>query len=553
MPEKPSFYILSSLAKVFQKDAPCHEPECNAFTALKGETVSFQGAYFAANDFICRGRIKATSPIGEFIRIREVLNIPSTYPGPVYNDGNYITVEPGMFPDLLRDMPEDGGFILPAMQWKAFWVDVEIGENTPAGKHPITLTVTDENGKELASASTTLTVYDVVLPPQTMLHTQWFHTDCLADYYNIEVFSERHWEIVENFIAGAVKRGINMILTPQFTPPLDTMVGGERTTNQLIDVSVDKGAYTFGFEKLKRWVDICERNGVKAYEMSHLFTQWGATAAPKVMAIKDGVYGKLFGWETPAVGGEYTRFLEAYLPQLTAHLKEWGVADKVWFHISDEPSSEQLESYKAAKDSIAHLIEGFKGLDALSSLEIYETGAVEVPVCANDHIHVFLEKNISPLWCYYCVAQNNLVSNRFVSMPSARNRIYGIQLYKFRIDGILHWGYNFYNSQFSLRHLNPYEVTDCDGAFPSGDAYLVYPGADGMPEESIRMMVQYEAMSDLRALKLLESLTSYEYVVELLEEDLAEPITFTSYPTGNFYITRLRNRVNKEIAQRIAK
>lgn len=92
----------------------------------------------------------------------------------------------------------------------------------------------------------------------------------------------------------------------------------------------------------------------------------------------------------------------------------------------------------------------------------------------------------------------------FHAMPSARNRVYGLQVYKYGIEGILHWGFNFYNSAFSLRHLNSYEVTDCDGSFPSGDAFLVYPGPDGVPEESIRLMVLYEAIQDHRALKLLE-------------------------------------------------
>ena len=136
-----------------------------------------------------------------------------------------------------------------------------------------------------------------------------------------------------------------------------------------------------------------------------------------------------------------------------------------------------------------------------------------------------------------------------MSMPSARNRIYGVQLFKYDIIGILHWGYNFYNSQFSIEHINPYEVTD--SAFPSGDPFLVYPGSDGHPEESIRMMVHYEALTDLRALRLLESLAGKEYVMDLVEGELSEPLTFKRYPKSDMYLITLRNRVNREIARRI--
>lgn len=51
-------------------------------------------------------------------------------------------------------------------------------------------------------------------------HTEWFHSDCLANYYGEEVFSEEYWRIVENFVKTAVKHRYNMLLTPIFTPPL---------------------------------------------------------------------------------------------------------------------------------------------------------------------------------------------------------------------------------------------------------------------------------------------------------------------------------------------
>ena len=33
---------------------------------------------------------------------------------------------------------------------------------------------------------------------------------------------------------------------------------------------------------------MCKRCGIKYYEISHLFSQWGAMMAPKVMGEKDG-------------------------------------------------------------------------------------------------------------------------------------------------------------------------------------------------------------------------------------------------------------------------
>ncbi len=40
-----------------------------------------------------------------------------------------------------------------------------------------------------------------------------------------------------------------------------------------------------------------------------------------------------------------------------------------------------------------------------------------------------------------------------MSMPSARNRIYGVQLYKYKIIEYCIGDINFYNSQYSIEHL----------------------------------------------------------------------------------------------------
>lgn len=542
--------LLSSLEKVFPDKEPVFRPECGCLTVLKNDVVSFQVAFSGTNEFRETVTVNVSSPIANLIKVREVGLVPVSFPCYPVTDDNYLRTSPGMYPDILKELDDNRVDIVPG-QWRSLWIDVATDEDTVPGVYKIVIELLSESGERLCSVETSVTVINAVLPEQELIHTEWLHTDCLADYYNVEPLSERHWEIIENFIKTAVSRGINMILTPAFTPPLDTAVNGERTTVQLVDVYVQDGKYSFNFDKLKRWVDLCLKCGVKYIEFAHLFTQWGAKAAPKVMATVDGEYKRIFGWDTPAVGGEYTEFLHMYLSELTARLREWGIADRVYFHISDEPSLENLETYLAAKQSIADDLKGFKIIDALSNYQFYEQGVVENPVPSNDHIEPFLNNNVPNLWTYYCCVQYYKVSNRFMSMPSARNRILGVQLYKFDIKGFLHWGYNFYNSQYSKSHINPYEVTDGGNAFPSGDPFIVYPGKDGKPVESIRLMVLSNALTDLRAMKLLERLTNKNFVMELIEGELGSKITFSEYPKSDMYLINLRNRINKEIAKRV--
>ena len=542
--------LLSSLAKVFQDETPVYRPECLGLSALWGESVSFQAAY--TGDFFMRERldVKVISPIADHVRVRSVEQVPVGRATNGIVDDNYLRTTSGLYPDLLRDIP-DGKVIVCSNQWRSLWIDVEVTEDIPAGRYEIEIQLVKEE-KVVCSSVMKLMVVGTVLPQLDIMHTEWMHADCLADYYHVEVFSEEHWQILENYFREYVSRDCNMMLVPLFTSPLDTAVGLERTTTQLVEVEVKGGEYFFGFDRVKRWIDLCKSCGIRYFEMSHLFSQWGAKYAPKVVAMVNGKEEKIFGWHTPAVG-EYTRFLESFLPRLIEKLREWEIADVTYFHISDEPREEHLETYRAAKESLGHMLDGFHTFDALSSYEFYKHGLVDKPIPGNNEIEEFLEHGLTDMWTYYCTGQFYEVSNRFMSMPSARNRIYGVQLYKYNIIGILHWGYNFYNSQFSIEHINPYEVTDAGNAFPSGDPFLVYPGKDGNPEESIRMMVHYEAMTDLRALKLLESLTSREHVMELIEGELAEPLTFKRYPKSDMYLIILRNRVNREISEIVSR
>ncbi len=545
---------LSSLEKVFLN----HEPAttCGKVNAIfRNETYSFQIAYYCEHsdgiDFPFASVIVEGNFAGS-VKIKEVGNVPSQMPAYPECDSDYLTNQPGLFPDPLFDLADNEIKLVPC-QWRSLWVELEPEEDAPAGMYTTVIRFLSRDGMELARVEESIEVLDASLPKQELIHTEWIHFDCLGSYYGVDMLSEEHWELMEKYIAKAVDHGANMILTPLFTPPLDTKVGGERPTVQLVDVCLDNGYYSFKFEKLKRFIEMCQKLGIEYFEMSHLFTQWGAFHAPKIIANVNGAERKIFGWDTEAAGQEYSSFLDCFLPQLTKVLKELEISSKCWFHISDEPKSEHLDSYKAAQGLVNKHLEDFKIIDALSDFDFYKKGLVKNPIPASDHIEPFLEAQVPDLWVYYCCCQYKYVSNRFMAMPSRRNRILSVQLYKYDITGFLHWGFNFWNSQYSVKSINPYAVTDSGSAFPSGDPFLVYPGDDGRPVESIRIKVLREALYDLRAMKLLESLTSKEFVMDIIEGQQQTPITFSDYPRYDEYIAVTRNRINEEIKKRLIK
>ena len=140
----------------------------------------------------------------------------------------------------------------------------------------------------------------------------------------------------------------------------------------------------------------------------------------------------------------------------------------------------------------------------------------------------FLKAGVLPLWLYYCVGQVRDVANRFMALPSSRSRVLGSQLWLAGARGFLHWGFNFYNTVRSERPTDPFRDTTAGDGFYGGDTFVVYPGPDGQPFESIRHRVLAEAMDDHRAMQLLASLTGDDTV-----RAIANPtgdLTLTSYP-----------------------
>lgn len=399
--------------------------------------------------------------------------------------------------------------------------------------------------------SLTVDVIDVALLPQTILFAQWLHADCLADYYHVEKWSDAHFDIIEKFTRTAKKNGIRMLYTPLISPPLDNTY--DTRDLQLADVEKTEHGYAFGWEKLDRYIDIADRAGIEFFEIGHLFTQGGAACATKVMGKANGEYVRLFPKDTPCDDPEYTKFLRAMLSSFLAHMKARGDDGRCYFHISDEPNGEQLESYMRAKSTVADLLEGYPLMDALSHYEFYESGAVAKPIVLLDHLHEFIEHGVENLWTYNCLVPDHGYSNRFLSMTSARNRSISLLLYKFCIEGFLHWGYNFYNNSGSADCINPFLDTTSGGLFPSGDAFSVYPGEGGEPLESIRLLTFHEALQDLSAYALCEALYSRDEVLAALEDEIGDTIRTTTYINDAAAMMRLRERINQMIKERIAK
>ncbi len=466
---------------------------------------------------------------------------------------DYITLEPGFMPDILIPMEEQNNKLVLLPHTNTLWVRADIPADAKPGAYDIRIRLTSENGPDAEhtldlEALMHLTVIPAVLPRQRLIYTRWFYADCIAVWHNVPIYSEAHWALIDRYIAAAADMGINMILVPIHTPPLDTTVGTTRPCVQLVDIEKKGDTYEFSFDKFERFIDLCKKHGITYFEMAHLFSQWGAKCAPNIMVTENGKKDYLFGWHVAADSEEYVSFLKQYLAALSQELEREGISEHTYFHISDEPSLNALDTYRTASEIIRPLIGRSKTFDALSNYDFYEKGLVTCPVTSVEHIHEFLEHEIEDQWIYYCCGPQKVFPNSFLAMPSYRIRILGFLLYKYNIKGFLHWGFNYYNACVSQYPVNPYLTTSGDHAYPSGDPFIVYPSRDGV-YSSIRGEVTYEAIQDINICFTLEDLIGRDAVVAMIDAAAERDLRFDDYPRSNEFLEQLREHMVAKIEE----
>lgn len=530
-----SVAFCSSLIKVFP-DTPVAS-DIDTLSLLHGEKGNIQLLFSSDRDACIN--VQTQNPAVKITYVKEIYSrtpINRENCSNIYLEKNG---EPGFYPDLLDSF--DGTLSLSKNKTEALWINID-SSLLSHGKQAISFLI--KTPEEEITKSFEITVCKTKLPSQKLIHINWFHSDCLASYYKVPVFSEEYWEITENFIKNAVSHGVNCILTPLFTPPLDTEEGGERPTVQLVGVKRCRNyRYEFDFSLLDRWVDMCLKNGVEYFELSHLFTQWGAKHAPKIMAATPKGTKRIFGWETSATSDAYMNFLSQLGTALKKYTDDKKITDNCFIHCSDEPSLDDIRHYKKASDAIRKYFSCYEHIDALSDFDFYKEGLIGTPVPEEGNIDAF-RGNVPRLWTYYCCGQyRDDLPNRFFSMPSIKNRILGVLLYKYNCTGFLQWGFNFYYSQYSIREIDPFTETDAGGSFPSGDSFVVYPGKDKQPLSSLRQKVFYDGFQDISALNALEERFSRDFALNFIEKELGD-INFRSYPFENKKLLAFREKLN---------
>jgi hypothetical protein len=522
------FWTETSLRRIYPASEAGPAGPLNLVTARNAQ-LSFQVAARNLKDCSIRVRAAVTAPAGWSVRVRRVGFVP------MHNIDTDVPLDeiegvghvPGLVPDPLY--PEETAHFGP-MSNGVFWVTIRVPNDAEVGvaKLAVKMTVEDEfrfpGWQSVPPRSVELPVSVdvrslVLQPRKDFPATHWISADSIWEYYKTEPFSERFWQLADAYIGNVTAHNVNVIYCPVFNARHEIL---ERPAQLLKVRRVGEDRYEFDFSDVRRWIGLAKKHGADHLEWTHFFTPAPTSGKyPQRIFERWETIGKLL-WapEIAATSDTYRKFLEQFLPQFERVLKEEGVFEKSLFHCADEPDGAvQIADYRKARELLRELAPWMKVIDAMSDPHFASEKLSDMPIPSIATAHAFTGVGC-PAWVYFCCGPRGRYLQRFLDTPLTKLRMAGWLFYKLQAKGFLHWGHNYWFVFCTGTILNPFQdaSTAAWPGMPYGDAFVVYPGADG-PIDSIRWEVFAESLQDFALLQsagvesgdpLLAELKSYE-------------------------------------------
>ena len=383
------------------------------------------------------------------------------------------------------------------------WIDIAVPGNAEAGTRECEVKITGlSNGRKVSSVKTfKLHVYDVTLPDQSLLVTNWYFPEKFT-YMNhgqaVPDDSPVYWKCYEALVRTASEFGQNVWLLNESGTPV---------------LSKD-GKIGFDFSRMDKSIDfLLSHVNVKLLEANHIAkrsdNKWTDPFWVSVPVFDDN--GKLGNVRVPFTDERAKDYINAYFPALEAHLQSKKLADgRTWLdiytqHIADEPINQNLESWEGIARLVKAAAPKIKIIEAYRS-DTYDQSLIDILVPQLDELAWDTYRDIPKglrCWFYTCMYPRGNFANRYVTLPLIKTRLLHWINYKYDSPGYLHWGFNFWGEGG-----DPYgDVSVPANEWPGGDSHIVYPGYLKV-YPSIRLSAMRDGIRDYELLKMVAAVNT---------------------------------------------
>ncbi len=392
---------------------------------------------------------------------------------------------PGEFPDYLR---RENPVRVSSEETQPIWLTVFVPPSVSPGTYSGSISVLAGEIEEPSEVE--LTVHRAIIPDENKLHvTNWLKPAQISRYSGIPNWCNEHWRLLRAHANSMAKHRQDTILTPL----------------SLIKITRNQEKIDLDFTRFDKWIQMFRSCGVDGLiEGGHLARRgkdWESDFVLRSWKIEGMDNEK--SRPLPVDSEECEEFLSQFLPGLQEHLEERGWIEKYVQHLADEPTQDNLESYRYLARTFHKYAPDIKRIDAIQTTDLI--GDLEVWVPELDHFHENMDfymdrmKRGEKVWFYTCLNPKGRYPNRFIDLPLLKVRILHWINFRYHLPGYLHWGYNYWTD-------DPYRDTQPDWSngqpLPAGDMCIVYPGKDG-PLESLRYEAMRDGIQDYELLNLL--------------------------------------------------
>ena len=496
------FWLQSSLSRVYPKSDP-GSSEPLSIAAPRNGQVSFQACLRNERPWELKATCTVTGADDLRVQVRRVGYVPmahvtSNTPASELEGGDLI---PGFVPDPL--FPENSGTVQPYENC-SFWITVKVPADAKPGPRTLQVHWSFHDGSQKADLTADLAVSEFVVKPRrdfSVIH--WWRSECLWDWYKTGTYEDpKTWEITRNYLRNMVEHGTNVIFVPMFFMRRETF---ERPAQLLKVTEPEPGKYEFDFSDVSKFLKLARECGAEYFEWPHFWIYWGAENPVRVYKRMDGKAVMIWPPDTDGHGPLFHGFMRQFLPAFHAFLESEGVLDKSFFHVSDEPGEGQhIANYRKARAFLREHAPWMKGkvMDALSSIEYGREGLTDIPIPIISAAQPYIDEKI-PHWVYFCCEPRGAYLQRLLDTPLPKIRMSGWLFYRLGAKGFLHWGYNYWHAMEQEKLIDPFQTATNEWypGIPPGDPFVVYPGPEGKPLDSIRWEVWAESLQDYAILQ----------------------------------------------------
>ena len=400
----------------------------------------------------------------------------------------------GMFPDPILE--QDSYEFKPYTTFCP-WITVFVPAGTPAGVYTADVEMKGRSGGKRFSftKAVNVKVWPVTMQTPDFPNVNWaFDLEHCMKLWNggvpVERYTDLHKEYLRQLYATMSEAHQNMTMIPIW--------------NTVGMKELEDGRWEFDFTQFREYVRLCDEAGALKYlqieELGHrLYPSW---ESPMSLFIPKFVDGKV---ERDGVDPDDPRvkaFYSCFIPALKEEVESLGWKDRCYIRLCDEPVDANAASYCHAAKIIRQFWPDMKVLEACQTTRI--GGSVEAWCPQLNYWHEnydFYKKRQQmgdDVWFYTCCYPREEYPNRFIEQPLLKVRMLFWMAQKYKADGYLHWGFNYWVG-------DPFAETALPGtgtSLPAGDCWLIYPGYRKMLR-SIRYEQHRDGIEDLTLLKML--------------------------------------------------